>query len=181
MVYIFLADGFEEIEAITVIDILRRCNIKTTIVGIGKNKILGSHGIEILVDIIDKDILISTEIDMVILPGGVPGVFNLEKSEYLKSCLNFCIKNDIYVAAICAAPSILGKLNLLSNKKVVCYPGFEKYLIENLVDGKDVLEYKKIITAKSAASSFEFSFNIVEKLVGKIVLNKLKADLLWRD
>lgn len=180
MVYVFLAPGFEEIEAITVIDCLRRCEIDLITVGIGSQLITGSHNITLKTDIIDKDIKLSSNLQMIILPGGMPGVLNLEKSIYLQNAIDYCNNNNLYISAICAAPIILGKKGLINNKLLTCYPGFESYLKDANISSSNIVVHDNIITAKSASSSFEFSFTIIEMLLGKEKLDSLKAALIWK-
>ena len=114
MVYLFLADGFEEIEALTVVDLCRRSGIEIKTVGIGREAIRGSHGILVQSDMADKDFKIDEKPEMIILPGGMPGTKNLEASETVQNAIDYCVKNNIYVAAICAAPSVLGHKGLLN-------------------------------------------------------------------
>ena len=124
MVYIFLADGFEEIEALAPVDILRRAEVDVKMVSINdKLEVTGSHGIAVHADVLLKEV--SEKADMLILPGGMPGTLNLQKCQPLCDMLK---KADGYVAAICAAPSVLGGLGLLKGKKATCYPGFEDKL-----------------------------------------------------
>lgn len=168
MIYLFLAEGFEETEAITPADILRRCRKELRTVGVGAKTITSSHGFPIVCDITDDEISLDDELEMVILPGGLRGTENLENSEIVKKTLEFCRDNDRYIAAICAAPRILGHMGLLEGKKAVCYRGFEKELygadvqscaaVAAVADGK-------IITARGAGASAEFGLKIVETLI----------------
>ena len=128
MVYLFLADGFEEIEALTVVDLCRRSGIEIKTVGIGREAIRGSHGILVQSDMADKDFKIDEKPEMIVLPGGMPGTKNLEASSTVQNAIDYCVKNNIYVAAICAAPSVLGHKGLLNGHEAVCYPGFEDQL-----------------------------------------------------
>jgi 4-methyl-5(b-hydroxyethyl)-thiazole monophosphate biosynthesis len=165
MIYLFLANGFEEIEALTTVDILRRagCNIVT--VGVGGKEITGAHNIKVIVDIEESE-ADTKDLDMVILPGGMPGTLNLEKSKTVQNTVKYCCKNDKYLAAICAAPSILGHMNILKDHEAVCYPGFEKELHAKKIPKKSVCVSGKIITAKGAGVAVEFALKIVELLFG---------------
>lgn len=116
MVYLFLADGFEEIEALTVVDLCRRSGIEIKTVGIGREAIRGSHGILVQSDMADKDFKIDEKPEMIVLPGGMPGTKNLEASSTVQNAIDYCVKNNIYVAAICAAPSVLGHKWLLNSR-----------------------------------------------------------------
>ena len=128
MIYAFLANGFEEIEAITIIDILRRAEKEVITVGIGDNIIRGAHGMVVVADTQDNMIELDDKLEMIFLPGGMPGTLNLERSAVVQSAIDYCVENDKYIAAICAAPSILGHKGILDGKKACCYPGFEQEL-----------------------------------------------------
>ena len=108
MIYVFLAEGFEETEAIAPIDLLRRSGRNVITVGVGNKTIKGSHGIPVTADITAEEISLNDELEMIVLPGGMPGTINLEKSEYVQSAIDYCVKNRKFIGAICAAPSILG-------------------------------------------------------------------------
>ena len=108
MVLVFLAEGFEEIEAITPIDLLRRAEIDVVTVGVGEQGINGAHGIPVLADITDNQVELSDKIEMIVLPGGMPGTLNLEKSHSVQRSIDYCYEKGKYIVAICAAPSILG-------------------------------------------------------------------------
>ena len=128
MIYMFLADGFEEVEALCPLDILRRAGLEVTTVGVGgKDMISGAHGIVVQADI--PDILYRDSApDMIILPGGMPGSTNLDESKTVDAALKVAHKKGAYLCAICAAPLVLGKRGYLEGKRAVCYPGFEELL-----------------------------------------------------
>ena len=109
MIYVFLANGFEEIEALATVDILRRAELDVKTVGVGGKTVTGSHGIPVTADIEEKDVT-TDDMELVVLPGGMPGTLNLEKSPIVMASVRYCLDNSIYVAAICAAPSILGHI-----------------------------------------------------------------------
>lgn len=173
MIYAFLAPGFEEIEAITPIDMLRRCKKEVITVGIGDTIIKGAHNIQIVTDTEDKFITFEKDLEMIILPGGMPGTINLEKSEMVQKAIDYCMENNIYIAAICAAPSILGHRNYLAGKKATCYVGFETQLTNAEVTGEPVVVDGNIITARGAGVSLEFGSKLVE-----ILISKERSDLL---
>ncbi len=175
MIYIFLADGFEEVEAITVVDLLRRCELDVKTVGIGREAIRGSHGILVQSDIADKDFVFDDNIDMIVLPGGMPGTLNLEKSPLVQSVIDFCVNHDKYIAAICAAPTILGHKGLLNNQKAVCYMGFESQLEGALIGDEKVCVSDKFITSRGAGTAIEFALKIVEILISE-ERSKILAD-----
>ena len=155
MNYIFLDNGFEEIEAITTIDLLRRAGIALTTVSVtGDLMVTGSHQIPVFADV---DF---TEANMLILPGGAS---HLEDCKPLCDLLLAHNAKEGLIAAICYAPSVLGRLGILEGKQATCYPGFEKYLGESYVGGL-VVESKNIITAKGPGLSADFGFSLIEKL-----------------
>ena len=149
MIYVFLAHGFEEIEALATVDILRRAELDVKTVGIGSSSINGAHGITVVADMQDKDV-ITANISGIVLPGGMPGTLNLEKSPIVKACINYCVDNDLYIGAICAAPSILGHMNILQGKNAVCFPGFEEQLAGANVLNMSTVTDNKIVTGKGA-------------------------------
>ena len=178
MVYMFLAEGFEEIEALCPLDLLRRAGVKVMTVGVGGKVIRGSHGIEVIADITtyEADALLSKNpADMVILPGGMPGTLNLKADECVGRFIDYAAKNDRYLAAICAAPSILGELGLLKGKEATCYPGFEDSLAGATLSDKKVAVDGKFITAKGMGVSLSFGLALVELLVSKEKADELFA------
>ena len=121
MIYMFLAEGFEEVEALAPLDLIRRAGLEIKTVGVGAKTVVGSHGIPVVADMTDTDYSDDAP-DMVILPGGMPGTKNLDANETAHKAIADAIKNGAYVCAICAAPMILGKLGLLVGKKATCFP-----------------------------------------------------------
>ncbi|MDE6101929.1 MAG: DJ-1/PfpI family protein, partial [Ruminococcus sp.] len=103
MIYVFLANGFEETEALAPVDLLRRAGKKVVTVGVGDNIITGSHGIPVVTDTIAQEIRLDEDLEMIVLPGGMPGTLNLEKSEYVQNAVDYCVKNNRFIGAICAA------------------------------------------------------------------------------
>lgn len=181
MIYVFLADGFEEVEALTPVDMMRRAGLKVVTVGVGRQIIRGSHGIFVTTDIDDKDLVLNDSIDMIFLPGGMPGTLNLEKSDYVQKSIDYCVNNDKYIAAICAAPSILGHRGLLNGKNAVCYPGFEDELKGASVLKDAVCIDEKIITSRGAGTAMKLSFEIVKLLVSEEKANELKASIIYNE
>lgn len=178
MVYVFIADGFEEIEVMTIIDILRRADIDTKLVSVDGYEVVGAHGVRILADIhigvIDED-----NMEMLVLPGGMPGTTNLENSIELIELIERSNQSNVLIAAICAAPMILGKLKLLEGKKATCYPGFEEYLIGAEIVGRKVIKDKNIITSRGPGTASDFAFKIVEMIKNKEISNQLKEGMLY--
>ena len=120
MIYVFFGNGFEEMEALTPVDVLRRCELEVKTVGIGGQVIRGSHGISVITDIDENELKLDDSVDMIVLPGGMPGTLSLEKSKTVQNAIDFCVKNNVLIAAICAAPSILGHKGLLIVVKATC-------------------------------------------------------------
>lgn len=167
MIYVFLADGFEETEAIAPIDMLRRAKFDVKTVGIGTATPISSHGIKVAADLNEDDVKLSSELQLIVLPGGMPGTLNLDKSPVVHSVIDYCVKNDIPVGAICAAPSILGKLGLLSGRNAVCYPGFEQYLTGANVQNSLCVTDGRFTTAAGAGAAIEFGLELVKVLCGE--------------
>lgn len=164
MIYLFLAEGFEEIEALAAVDILRRAGAELATVGVGAKQVTGSHGITLTADLEESEVQIS-KADMVILPGG-PGTKNLEKSAVMQSTVRSCAERQKPIAAICAAPSILGHMGLLNGHTATCFPGYEEELHAAKVTGDAVCVSGNIITGKGAGVAVEFALKIVEELYG---------------
>ncbi len=168
MILVFLANGFEEIEALTPVDCLRRCEKEVRTVGVGNRVVVGSHGIKTVCDLDDFEVIPDKSIEMIILPGGMPGTLNLEKSETVQSMIDYCVENDLPIAAICAAPSILGHKGILKGKKATCYVGFEDQLIgAEVITDRPCVTDGNIITACGMGNALDFSCAIVEKLISK--------------
>ncbi len=167
MFYCFLADGFEETEAIAPIDILRRAGVRVCTVGVGSDLVRSSHNLYVNADINIDRFEINEGIEGVILPGGMPGTTNLLAEERVLEAIRYCSDNDKFVCAICAAPMVLGKLGILKGKKATCFPGFEGDLEGAIVTGKHVAVDGKVITAKGAGCALEFGFAIVGAVKGE--------------
>lgn len=177
MVYCFLANGFEEIEALATVDILRRAGIDVRTVGVDEDVIIGSHQIPVLADIRENGVILDGTLEAVILPGGMPGTLNLQKSESVQKAIDFALENDKYICAICAAPLILGHKGILEGKKATCYPGFEKDLLGADATGGFVETDGRIITAKGAGVAIDFALEIVSKLSSKDEADKMNASI----
>ncbi len=179
MIYALLAEGFEEIEALTVVDILRRAELDINTVSITDNtEVCGAHGIKVISDeIIDN---IDNNFDLLYIPGGYPGYVNLESSFKVKELIEKTYNREKLIAAICAAPSILGKLELLKGKTACCFPSFEEYLLGADVSFDDVCTDGNIITSRGAGTAHTLGFKIVEIFKGKDYADKLKATMLYK-
>ena len=177
MVYVFLANGFEEIEALCPIDLLRRAKVEVTTVGIGTDCVTGSHGITVHADISDT-FFRDGKPDMVILPGGMPGTTNLDASPVVDAALKAAVRNDAYIAAICAAPMVLGRRGLLHGRRATCFPGFEQELDGAVEIGGAVVRDGKIITARGMGVAQDFGLELVRALRGDKVAEELRAAIL---
>ena len=177
---IILAEGFEEIEAFSTIDVLRRAQIECDMCSLNESKdncVIGSHGIIVktgkhLSDVNCKDY------DCIVLPGGMKGTANLKKSSGVLALLSKFNENKKLIAAICAAPSVLAEAGIIKHKKVTSYPGFEKELKDRIYCEEIVMQDGNIITARGAAASLYFAYKIAENLTSLKVVSKLREDMM---
>ena len=178
MIYLFLANGFEEIEALATVDVLRRCSLETKTVSIGSSKnVDGAHGMIVCADLLFSEIS-ENSADALVLPGGMPGADNLSKHDELACLLKEQNAKGKLIAAICAAPMVLGKLGLLDGRKATCYPGFESYLKGATPTGNMVEIDGNIITGKGPAAAIPFATAIASRFVdGKKVKEVLEGML----
>lgn len=167
MVYVILANGFETIEALAPVDALRRAGADVKTVGLTGEYIETSHKVTVKTDITIGEILLDDNLEMVVLPGGMPGTLNLEDSLEVRSTVEFCAENDRFVGAICAAPSIPGHMGLLDGKNFTCFPSFEEGIDNANYTGEPVTVDGKFITAKGAGCCVPFAIKLVEMLMGK--------------
>ena len=178
MIYLFLAEGFEEIEALATVDVLRRAEIEIRTVSITDSyRVIGSHGIEVTADKLFGEI--SADADMYILPGGMPGTLNLGAFSPLCELLEKANDEGRFIAAICAAPSVLGGLGFLKGKKATCYPGFEDKLIGAEFSTESVVVSDNIITSRGAGTAHLFGFKLVELLKNSETAENLKKGMLY--
>ena len=165
-VYVFLAEGFEEIEGLTVVDLLRRANVETEMVSVMEGKqIKGSHGIKVTADCMFADVDFS-DADVLVLPGGMPGTLNLGNHTGLCELLKKHYEAGKMVAAICAAPSVFGELGFLKGRIATCYPGFESKLEGAIVCATKVAVDENVITSRGLGTAIEFALKLIEVLVG---------------
>ena len=160
MIIVLLADGFEEIEALTPVDMLRRAGLEVKTVGINGKIAVGSHGIPIVCDAISEDINLD-DVSMAIFPGGMPGALNLDASPYTDEVINNLLSRNGHLAAICAAPLIFGRRGLLNGKMATCFPGFEEELRGATVTGKEFVTDGNITTGKGMEYSLPFAKELV--------------------
>jgi len=176
---VFLANGFEEIEAIAPIDILRRAGLEITTIGVGGRHVEGAHGIVICADMEESSLNVS-DIESVILPGGMPGTLHLEQSVCVQNAIAHAVSNSLPVAAICAAPSILGHGGYLSGIRATCYPGFEAELQGAIIQDTDVVTDGLFTTARGAGVAVDFALELVRRLVNEPTATHLKEAIQCR-
>lgn len=170
MIYCFLADGFEEIEALASVDILRRAGIDVCTVSVNDaDTVTGSHNILVKADKLASDITDFSQITGAIYPGGMPGAETLSSGESTlpNEVAKYCADNNLFIGAICAAPLVLGRLGLLNGKNATCYPGFESELKGANYTGDRVTVDNNIITGRGPGCSVDFALTIVSKLMGE--------------
>lgn len=178
-VKVFLADGFEEIEGLTVVDVLRRAGVKVETVSVMETKkITGAHQIEVQADCMFAEADYS-ECDMLVLPGGMPGTLHLKEHEGLAELLAEFNKEEKYVAAICAAPSVLGGLGILKGKKACCYPSFEEALDTENVVFEPVAWDGHVITSRGMGTAIPFSLKLTEALCGKEKAEEIAKSIIF--
>ncbi len=177
-VVLFLAEGFEEVEALTPVDVLRRANIDVTTVSITNQQLVtGAHNISVKADLLFSEVNFA-QFDALVLPGGMPGTNNLNNHKELKETIkDFSINNKL-IGAICAAPLILGELGLLKGRKAVCYPGFEKHLHGASLVDKPVVKDGFYLTANGIGSAMKFALAMVKELTNKNTANFLEEKML---
>ena len=177
----FLAEGFEEIEALCPLDLMRRAGLSVTTVGVGGEYITGAHAITVRADITDRDFYAHSaqnETEMVFLPGGMPGTLNLGASEVVTDAIRSAAEDKKYIAAICAAPSILGKMGLLLGKEAICYPGFEAQLEGAEISDKRVVLDGNILTAAGMGAALDMGIEIVRIFCGDEKANALRSAVI---
>ena len=177
-IFVFLATGFEEIEALTPVDVLKRAGLSVQNVSVMDEQIvLGAHGVPVVADKMFEEI-VSEDAEMILLPGGLPGATNLDEHQGLGRLIMSFAEAGKPLAAICAAPLVLGKRGLLVGKKATCYPGFESYL-EGAEYTANLVEVDgNFITGKGPGAAMEFAFAIVEKYCGIDKVQELKQGMM---
>jgi len=177
-ILLFLAEGFEEIEAVAPIDVFRRAGIEVTTVSVTTDlTVMGAHRVGVKVDVSFADADFSGSF-LLYLPGGMPGTTNLDNHAGLKKLIEKQAEKGGKIAAICAAPSILGKMGLLKNKEAVCYPGFESLLTGAKVSESTIVKSGSIMTAKGPGVAIPFALKIVEELKGKEVAQQVANGMI---
>lgn len=176
---IFFAEGFEEVEALTVVDLLRRAKVQTDMVSItGNLQVTGSHGIQVQADVLFADARIN-EADALVLPGGMPGTRNLQAYAPLIEALQQANQAGKLLGAICAAPLIFGLNHLLEEKKASCYPGFEKDLLGAKVSMDPVSKDGNIITSRGLGTAIAFASEIIASLLDEQTATDIKESIIY--
>ncbi len=180
MVYMLLGTGFEETEAVAPLDILRRAGVKVLTVGIDGKTVCGSHKIPVVADITPEEMDL-TEMDMIVIPGGMGGVASLRACPAALEALKFGWDNGKYVAAICAGPTVLADLGITDGRRATCYPGQEIHMGSAKME-KDaaVVVDGRLITGTSAGCAIPFGLALAEALVGKEAAEKVKEQIVIR-
>ncbi len=178
-VFVFLADGFEEIEGLTVVDLLRRAGENVTTVSImGRKEIHGAHNIDVLADALYEGEDFSCG-DMLVLPGGMPGTLNLGAYKPLTDMILDWNAKGKKIAAICAAPSIFGDLGILEGKEAVCYPGFEERLTGATIGNGPVAVAGNITTSRGLGTAIDFSTALITQLQSKEKAESIKKSIIY--
>lgn len=177
MILVLLADGFEEIEALAPVDMLRRAGLEVMTVGITGKVANGSHGIPVVCDAMPEDIDLG-KVELAIFPGGMPGATNLDASPYTDKVIEAVTKNGGRLAAICAAPLVLGRRGLLRGRSAICYPGFESELVGAKISEHSVVTDGNITTAKGMGVAIEFAKELVSLMADRETAERLGAAIM---
>lgn len=177
---VFLADGLEEIEGLTVVDILRRAGVEVVTISVsGKKEVTGAHQITILADELFEQVDFK-KLHGVVLPGGMPGTLNLMKHEGVNRILHQFDEEGKLVAAICAAPSVLGQAGLLKGRKATCYPGFEEKLTGAATLAEPVVQDGNIITSRGMGTAIPFALSLTAYFQGQEKAEEIGASIIWQ-
>ncbi len=177
--FVFLADGFEEIEGLTVVDLLRRAGIETQMVSVmGSLKITGSHGIQVNADVLFED-MNDLDTELYVLPGGMPGTKHLAAHKALGKLLQNAASSGKIVAAICAAPSVLGGLGLLKDRRATSYPGFEEQLVGAELSEDQVVVSGNIITSRGMGTAIPFGLELIAQLKDRAAADKVADSIIF--
>lgn len=182
MVVVFLADGFEEVEALAPVDLMRRAGLKVVLAGVTGMEVTGSHGIKVAADVAANEVDPSG-LEAMMLPGGLPGTLNLEKSKTVQACIDTCVKEGKLVAAICAAPSILAHKGLLKGKNATAFPNFQKDLEEGgaLLSDEYVCRDGQFLTGRGMGVATQFGLALVKALVSEEKAQELRDSIQWEE
>lgn len=182
MVVVFLADGFEEVEALAPVDLMRRAGLDVKLAGVTGMKVTGSHGIQVAADLAAEDVDLS-QVQAMMLPGGLPGTPNLEASPAVQACIDGCVKEGKLVAAICAAPSILAHKGLLRGKNATAFPNFQKDLTEGgaVLSEAYVCRDGQFLTGRGMGVATQFGLALVEALVSPEKAREIRSSIQWEE
>jgi len=180
MVYILLATGFEEMEALTPCDLLRRASVEVKLVGVDDAVVTGSHAIGVQTDMAIEDVTLE-DAEMIVLPGGLVGVENLKKSEKAMQLVRDAYEKGIYVAAICAAPTILAEMSITDGKLATCYPTMRDQMASAIMMAEaETVQDGKVITGTSAGTSIPFALQLITALCGREKANEVADAIVYR-
>lgn len=182
MVAVFFAPGFEELEALAPVDVLCRAGVEVCTVGVGGRTVAGAHGVSVECDREAGPAFLEQldQLEMVVLPGGMPGAQNLEDSPQVAAVLGEAARRGLWIGAICAAPFVLGHRGLLRGKRVTCYPGYETELTGAVYTGAAVEEDGRLITANGPGAALPFALRLAAALRGEAVAASLAEAMQWR-
>lgn len=176
-VYVFLADGFETVEALAPVDVMRRAGLQVTTVSImGRSNVVSAQNVTVVADVLFEDVVFD-DASALVLPGGGVGTDNLSAHEPLRALLVDACSRGLLVAAICAAPMVFGRIGILKGKKATCYPGCESDLFDAEYTAAAVEQDGNIITACGPGASFDFGFAIIERFCGAGVVETLRSQM----
>lgn len=179
-VAIFFAEGYEEIEALTVADLTKRAGIETWLVSVTEEKsVISSHGITVLMDKTLSEIEFD-KVDMIVLPGGMPGTLHLEACEILMDQVRKFDQAGKFISAICAAPTILGHLGLLKGRKACCYPGMEEELLGAEVSYDSCAVSDHILTSRGMGTALDFGLRIIERFRGETAAGEMAEKIVYK-
>lgn len=178
-VCVFLAEGFEEVEGLTVVDLLRRAGEEVIMVSIGASlEVSGSHGIKVMADKLFEEVNYEN-VDMLVLPGGMPGTLHLGEHEGLTKLLVQFDKEKKKVAAICAAPGVLGANKILEGRKATCYPGCEEKLKGAILSEEAVVRDKNVTTSRGVGTAIAFALELISQLEGEVKAHQIKKSIVY--
>ncbi|MGI6232351.1 MAG: DJ-1 family glyoxalase III [Prevotella sp.] len=179
-VYEFLADGFEEIEALAPVDILRRGGVEVKTVSVmGTDRVRSSHGVTVVADLVFEEAGDFSDADMLLLPGGMPGATNLNAHEGVRNALLRQQKAGKRIGAICAAPMVLGSLGLLKGRRATCSPGFQEYLTGATYTASLFEEDGNIITGEGPAATLPYAYKILSYFIGEKAVADLQVKMQY--
>ena len=179
MVYILLGTGFEETEAVAPCDVLRRAGVDVRLVGLNGREIRGSNGITLCADL-EPEAMELEQMDMIVLPGGLGGVASIRASRAAMHAVEYAWENGKYVAAICAAPTILAQLHITDGRRATCYPGMENQMGAAVMTDCGAVQDGHVITGRAAGAADEFGLLCLQALQGKDVSSQVAAGIVYR-